>query len=1264
MASQSPSHPRTPHHVPGIPLTYAIPSATNTPYHPYNTPPKSPPSPSYNRNYSSHSSSDPHAQQIALLQETINRLQLIDSSRAEAITELKIQLAIQKNDLHYAREKIVDKDAVISSLGSVIGSLTRGASVTPETETKTLASENTEGGKKRISELEKEIERYRKSDRQLRSRIRHLERGVEAGDRHDDTGHLEGERSIPVYSNGSFEGGHTIRVYENYRLGNCAVEQGWKVDKGKGKIVERDVGLGLGSVNLLERQQPYRPVPLLSSTALQPSGSWGEKKRNENSQTQAESSAPSKYALDEEKINTVECTVDSGRVSANSPPSQQTYRHTTLPGPSASQLVGSWGSSPNTSTELSTIPNTPVESSSFDPSNIDIGVCSLEDFFDNDGYPPLSFPPPLSGKPASLPSLPSTAHNSFPAPSTAACSTYSSTVRAVQEQSQEQDQIPKIEEDDRPIDEQISSNQKAMAQFINMPTPGTIKTGFVLSGTYRGADYSNPPTPQPLRNFDRFAPRNPNSPSYSNFNPPSAPGQFMRTPPTGPRAMFEKQQDCPYAFDSTLWIDAQDRNGAVEQHTAKSNGRGDTRFPDFFRYGIQFVPGEKDGNYFRTVMIGNLPLGTTILDVLARVRGGEVLSCAVVNMAGCSPGTVAARVVFKQEADAEAYVSYASTPDHPLRFSENDNLSIASISLVPTPTYPSSSKTQLRLDSQTRCLALSNIPFNFSINALEHNLACGNQYRAKGLLEMYVDEQFTLHLEFSSVELANSAFNILQTRNGYRDLRCSFEVDPCAGSVEELAVKLRPRPKLFPDNWAGNMIGKSGGESGDIDIEGGEEVESRKQLAALGKQKVVIPDFAKDDSFAKVVISARYAGESESEGSGNRSSGEGSKVLAGDGDTTHGESSSCAPVDGSLASKEKLGEEIKSENLDEGTQNGRSEYRHESAIPTSQSATIEINTTLKVLTIEQELQAALLTSKANKITTTSSSTSHPFLTPHSITSSLPSQTPLTGLAASKYASPPPPINNTDRQPRSFNRNTSAVSFTFPSSPPTSSIEPSVYPSRLSNSPPRVDLDDLIKSNRSSFASRGSGSGEIVRDEDENEVEVKDGDRTDDVVEEEQIEEVAVKPRVQLFSWTKIPRVAGGGCGKKRGLGDGAEQLTPSATRNGNVEVEVEQALAGEKVVNPDEINLDDDDNENIAEEEDKSTEVASGPISPPANSSSPTVVGKAEEIWIDIKIEDKTADLRTNPANKLTTILENVNDDEKSTDVTQVAKKGEGCCSA
>lgn len=512
-------------------------------------------------------------------------------------------------------------------------------------------------------------------------------------------------------------------------------------------------------------------------------------------------------------------------------------------GLTSKDLIGSWGnpslgvgetgpSNFNNSfgSGSTTVPNTPVlNATSFDTSFADIGLHSLEENMemDSNGFPPaLSFPYSNPNPSSATPLAPA--------------------------------QYGMGEEKD--IDAQLLDNQSALQKLNSLPKPSVLKVGFEVEGTKRGEDYDTHPLRAPpsyarqrsMRDYDHFG-----------TNPPLSGSRALRSD-----SDLALKISADLSKDESLWED-EEREGAVEIHMRATSSRArdaETKFPDFFRYGISYRPSTSDSNYLRTVMLTNLPLETALRDVLARVRGGEVLSASLFDTRSIT-SSLSARIVFRQKVAAEEYVLYCS--QHPLAFpssstseSDSSTLTPATVTILSTPTYPLNPRILGRLifHAQTRCLSLPSFPPSSSLNELERQLSAGNGRRADMLVEMWIDEDGTLHLHFSDVLSADAAYRILTRVPAYRGLEVLFSDDPCAGPVEELSLPVEPRPPVLPKNWAGlqkRAMGGCANGDGDEVVKGGEGGE-RKRLAALSNQKVEIPSFSgrglQGDSWADEVL--------------------------------------------------------------------------------------------------------------------------------------------------------------------------------------------------------------------------------------------------------------------------------------------------------------------------------------------------------------------------------------------------------------------------
>jgi hypothetical protein len=428
-----------------------------------------------------------------------------------------------------------------------------------------------------------------------------------------------------------------------------------------------------------------------------------------------------------------------------------------------------------------------------------------------------------------------------------------------------------IEEEEKTIEEQMLEHERAMQKFQNVPKPGVLKTGTDIKGGARGEayvakegvgynpnenDYGVP------RNYPQYPRRNQH---YNRFEcmPNGDGGDFKgfmdnRTPLN---LSAEHEELLQRGFDPNIWKSDEERNSAVDSWRLSAD-RKEQHFPEFFKHSVVYVPAETDNNVLRTVHIGNLPADIELREVLAKVRGGQVIHAILLNTFK-QTGGMSALITFVREGAADDFVMY--TGIHPLTFGDDDEKATAEVTLISTPTYPMSAALINKLNNHcsTRCLRLPNFPTDFSLNRLERNIACGNKYRAESLVEMYFTPHKTLHLEFSSIAAAGSAFAILTRWQTYQGLEVHYAPDPCAGPVEELQLETEPRKPLFPKG--GFTDGSPATAQAYSDRVGGDDIQEvegmqRKRLAALDHQKVEIPDCS-----GKNLMSSPWADDTDDE---------------------------------------------------------------------------------------------------------------------------------------------------------------------------------------------------------------------------------------------------------------------------------------------------------------------------------------------------------------------------------------------------------------
>ncbi|APA06527.1 predicted protein [Sclerotinia sclerotiorum 1980 UF-70] len=354
------------------------------------------------------------------------------------------------------------------------------------------------------------------------------------------------------------------------------------------------------------------------------------------------------------------------------------------------------------------------------------------------------------------------------------------------------DDVLSSDEEEEPvkIEDQILYQERADANFINIPTPAILKSGFEFSPekAVRGDNYAN----RGYTNRDNY---------YARFN--------NRNAPNGPRSS-EFPPDM--SEGTSIWATPQQRDDEINTHMRASDSR-EHKFPDYFRYGVVYVPKADDHDTLRGVHIGGLPKDIDLRDVLARVRGGRIYSSVLLDTMNIL-GSNSALITFINQADAEAYVEYANA--HPITFGtsdcEEENVAKAIITHLHTPTFPfCPAKIKAIFEfNRTRILTIRNFPQNISLRGLESDLAGRNAFKSNSLLEWYIDEEGTLRMEFASMDEAGSAFGLFSSSRGYKDFRLmlQFERDSCEGELEELEKEPEKRKPMFPRTEFGARGGR------------------------------------------------------------------------------------------------------------------------------------------------------------------------------------------------------------------------------------------------------------------------------------------------------------------------------------------------------------------------------------------------------------------------------------------------------------------------
>jgi hypothetical protein len=203
-------------------------------------------------------------------------------------------------------------------------------------------------------------------------------------------------------------------------------------------------------------------------------------------------------------------------------------------------------------------------------------------------------------------------------------------------------------------------------------------------------------------------------------------------------------------------------------------------------YGLMFKPSPDDGSYSKAVYIGNLPQNIDYQKLLAKVRGGRIISATLCNTTKVKGyfGRMSALVVFLDAESAGAYVQFANK--HGICFDSQK----AVIGLIETPTFPLSLPAKRRIEvGHTRYLVMKKESSELSLARINYVInAWVSKYRVDAMERFWKDEDGNVRICFASISAASMAFWRLSTDSYYDRLEFQFKEDPCGRPLSDLLL--------------------------------------------------------------------------------------------------------------------------------------------------------------------------------------------------------------------------------------------------------------------------------------------------------------------------------------------------------------------------------------------------------------------------------------------------------------------------------------------
>lgn len=227
-------------------------------------------------------------------------------------------------------------------------------------------------------------------------------------------------------------------------------------------------------------------------------------------------------------------------------------------------------------------------------------------------------------------------------------------------------------------------------------------------------------------------------------------------------------------FSKELFISSAERENAIQIH-ARNAGIEEWRFPDFFKYGIRFSPGSTRRDFYRTVVISNIPAKVHISFIMKHIRGGMILDVKLLDSASIT-GAKTALVTFLYHLAAAAFVNYHTA--HPIVLYGNVTLT----AMVKTPTWPVPIRLMKAIHEHkhTRCLEVHDFPGTISPSTFRRDLHTHYAMTLDFIESMSMRDDGVVLLNFTSIAHAGRAFGKIHSMRNYRTCAARFVADPCA----------------------------------------------------------------------------------------------------------------------------------------------------------------------------------------------------------------------------------------------------------------------------------------------------------------------------------------------------------------------------------------------------------------------------------------------------------------------------------------------------
>lgn len=194
----------------------------------------------------------------------------------------------------------------------------------------------------------------------------------------------------------------------------------------------------------------------------------------------------------------------------------------------------------------------------------------------------------------------------------------------------------------------------------------------------------------------------------------------------------------------------------------------------FFQYGLRYVPPLDADNFYRAIVIEDLPRHVTLDQILPQIRGGQIYCASLLDTTPrMLTGSPTAMITFVNHNGALAFLRRIAR--------EGFYVGITRVRVrpVPTPTYlmSASMENEVLRNDRTRCLVVNSR--NPAIKKILHGVLAKSSFSTHVESFGERDGEGVVTVRFHSIKVAMRAYELLMSQKIFQGV-VKFDTDPCS----------------------------------------------------------------------------------------------------------------------------------------------------------------------------------------------------------------------------------------------------------------------------------------------------------------------------------------------------------------------------------------------------------------------------------------------------------------------------------------------------